>query len=58
MRWEYKAINFCNRSFFTGTINADMLEKQLNDLGRENWEVVSVSQSQMQKLLIVLKRPK
>lgn len=57
MRWEYKVLHFTNRSFFTGEVNTVELSKVLNELGREGWEMVSGSQSRMQKMVIVLKRP-
>ena len=57
MRWEYKTINFTKRSFFTGTIELDAFETQLNELGREGWELVSVTQNQMQRgVMAVFKR--
>ena len=48
MRWEYKTINFTKRSFFTGTLIAEAFDVQLNELGREGWELVSVMQGKMQ----------
>jgi hypothetical protein len=59
MRWEYKTINFTKRSFFTGAIELDNFDTQLNELGREGWELVSVTQNQMQRgVVAVFKRPR
>lgn len=58
MRWEYKVINFSKRSFFTGAVDAQEMERVLNDLGRDSWELASASQNQMQRMVLVLKRPK
>jgi hypothetical protein len=42
MRWEYKTLSFKKRSFFSGAIKAEELNQQLDALGREGWELVSV----------------
>lgn len=42
MRWEYKTLSFKKRSFFTGAVDADALNQQLDALGREGWELVSI----------------
>jgi hypothetical protein len=56
MRWEYKTFNFTKRNFFGGTINAEVLQVQLNELGRDGWELVSVTQNAMASVLVTLKR--
>lgn len=58
MRWEYKTISFSKRAFFTGIISAEGLQLQLNELGRDGWELVGVTQSGMHGILAVLKRTK
>lgn len=58
MRWEYKTINFVKRKFFNGAVDTELLEVQLNDLGRDGWELVSVTQNQMRGVVLVLKRPR
>lgn len=57
MRWEYRVINFTKRLFFSCGVDVQQLEKTLSELGREGWEVVSSTQNNMQKMVIILKRP-
>ena len=40
MRWEYKVIKFNKRSFFSGTIDPEAFEAELNNLGRDGWELL------------------
>ncbi|RYZ92447.1 MAG: DUF4177 domain-containing protein [Moraxellaceae bacterium] len=57
MRWEYKVVKITKRSFFTGAVNIGALEVQLNELGREGWELVNFTMNQMQGITsAVLKR--
>lgn len=56
MRWEYKVIKYSKRSFFSGTIDPEAFEVELNSYGREGWELVSVTQNQMGIMVAVLKR--
>lgn len=42
MRWEYKTLSFKKRSFFSGTIDSEAFNQQLDALGREGWELVSI----------------
>ncbi|HWK55104.1 MAG TPA: DUF4177 domain-containing protein [Hyphomicrobiales bacterium] len=43
MRWEYKVVRFKKGSFMTGQLDMQELEQQLNELGREGWELVSIA---------------
>ena len=57
MRWEYKTFSFKKRSFFTSIIDAEAFQAQLNELGRDGWELVSVTQSgTLLGILVVMKR--
>jgi hypothetical protein len=42
MRWEYKTLSYKKRSFFSGAIDAEALNQQLDALGRDGWELVSI----------------
>ena len=42
MRWEYKTIKFKKRSFFSGSLDTDELNQEINALGRDGWELVSI----------------
>lgn len=58
-KWEYKTLNYHKRTFFGGNINTDELSAQLNKLGGEGWELVSVTPSQSwggQGIVLILKR--
>ncbi len=45
MRWEYKTVAFKKRRFFSGAIDAEAFNQQLDGLGREGWELVSICPS-------------
>lgn len=60
MRWEYKTVRFKKRSFFSGALDTEELNQQLDALGRDGWELVSLCpamyMSTSQGLIAVLKR--
>ncbi|MEN0038352.1 MAG: DUF4177 domain-containing protein [Cellvibrio sp.] len=62
MRWEYKTLSFKKRSFFSGAIDVEAFNQQLDAYGREGWELVSVcpntSMGAPSGLVAVLKRQK
>jgi len=62
MRWEYKTLSFKKRSFLSGAIDAESLNQQLDALGRDGWELVSVCPNSFMGapsgIVAVLKRQK
>ena len=58
MKWEYLVFNFplTMKSFRLPTVNAEALASQLNQLGSEGWELVSVTHSTSSSLTATLKR--
>ncbi len=59
MRWEYKTFTFKKLSFFTSSIDAEAFQIQLNEFGRDGWELVSVTRSgTASSALVVMKRSK
>ncbi|NCI50232.1 DUF4177 domain-containing protein [Sediminibacterium roseum] len=42
-KFEYKIVTVPVKSVWTGKIDEDLLLNTLNDLGKEGWEVVTVS---------------
>ncbi len=41
MRWEYKVNAFDSKSFLSGKFKWEEFEHQLNQLGRDGWELVN-----------------
>lgn len=62
MRWEYKTFQYNKRNFFGGALKMDTSEftDQLNKLGSEGWELVSVAPNPVgwhnQGVIVVFKR--
>jgi hypothetical protein len=61
MSWEYKTIKLGTKGFLGGKVEEVKLEKALNDLGRQDWELVSIfatnqTQGQTRDIVAVLKR--
>ena len=43
-KWEYKIVSFAaKRKFLTGQFDAIEIEKQLNAMGSQGWELVTMS---------------
>jgi hypothetical protein len=62
MRWEYKTFAFKKRRFFSGSVNVEALSQELESLGRDGWELVSVCPNSFMGapngLIVALKRAK
>jgi hypothetical protein len=65
MQWEYKIINskIKSKGFISSEPDTHSFEQALNDLGKQNWELVSCSLPQIEGLgrhhiQAVLKRPR
>jgi hypothetical protein len=60
MRWEYKTFKYKKRSFFSGSLDVEEFNQQLDALGRDGWELVSVCPAMFmgapQGVIAVLKR--
>ena len=40
-KFEYKVMTFDTKGFWGGSVEVNQLEKQLNQLGNDGWEMVS-----------------
>ena len=47
MHWEYKTLQMTAAGFLGGKIDLQELERQLNALGREGWELVNAFDTNM-----------
>jgi len=64
--WEYKVLKFApgrGLGVFAGSnVKAEAVEQQLNQLGKDGWELVtsvsSIGQGSTTELGLILKRPK
>ncbi len=61
MSWEYKTLKLGTKGLLGGKANEAELEKALNELGRQGWELVSIfttnqAQGQTRDIVVVLKR--
>jgi len=61
MRWEYKVIEFKKRSAWSGKVQIQELQSELDNLGRQGWELIQASlvsaQAFGQSPMLILKRP-
>lgn len=64
MQWEYKTVKVSAKGWFVGgQLDADELERHLNDLGDDRWELVSILSTTMtygatREIAAVFKRPR
>ena len=63
MKWEYETVKVAATGFMGGKLDEDTFTTHLNDLGNDEWELVSVfgtnlSGGQTRDILAVFKRPK
>jgi hypothetical protein len=61
MKWEYKTLKFGTKGIFGGKVDESALDKALNEIGRQGWELVSMlatsqAQGQSRDLIAVFKR--
>ena len=61
MRWEYRVIKESTEGWFTVNLDDDSMERTLDELGREGWELVSttgvMTNGYTKHLVLTLKRP-
>jgi hypothetical protein len=43
MRWEYKTTKYKKRNFFSGGVDIEILNVNINAMAKEGWELVSLS---------------
>jgi hypothetical protein len=59
MRWEYKTVKI--KATWTGNLKQELIEEELNALGRQDWELVNILHSQSlgesNWVLAVFKKP-
>lgn len=59
MRWEYKTVEYKKRHLLTGKISMQELQTELDNLGRQGWELVNLSRDTnglRQMLMLIFKR--
>lgn len=45
-RWEYKAVRFKSSTFFKLGLDLDEVTEQINQMGRDGWELLQVVEQQ------------
>ena len=63
MKWEYQTITFPSGGFLGGKLESDEFDAELNRLGRQGWELVSVMDTNQSSgatrfVVAVFKRPR
>ena len=63
IEWEYKAVKLRLRGFLGGKIDQEELERTMNEIGADGWELVSalstaLYQGRTQDAALIFKRPK
>jgi Domain of unknown function (DUF4177) len=46
-KWEYRTVKFDAKGFLGGVVDTQTLDAQLNQLGEQGWELVSVFDTNM-----------
>jgi hypothetical protein len=62
-KWEYISVKFLTKGFSGGILDIHNLDRELNSLGEQGWELVScitthMSAGQSREVIAVLKRRK
>ena len=62
-KFEYKVISYDTKGFFGGNVDTGELEKRLNKLGNDGWEMVSSASTNQsygssKSLVFIFKRKK
>ena len=60
--WEYKSIKLATSGIFGGKVDLERLDAELNELGRQGWEVVTAFGTNMsggdsREVIVTFKRP-
>jgi hypothetical protein len=61
MKWEYKVLKINTTGFMGGKFDDEALTREMNDLGRDNWELVSgfdtkMGQGATRNIVLIFKR--
>ena len=61
MKWEYKILKVNTTGFMGGKFDDERLTREMNDLGRDSWELVSgfdtnMGQGASRDIVLIFKR--
>jgi hypothetical protein len=61
MKWEYRTVKLATTGFLGGKFDAAQLDANMNQLGREGWELVAAfdtnqSYGQTRDIVLIFKR--